>query len=188
MKSPPSKSFIEEKKIEPANILIMFLLGLAAGLFIAASVGSFGLDETARRNLTWVVGGIYIISIIALLYPKKKKTHLHDPEPQIFEKEKIVEKPVPVYRNLVKYKEKPVIKEVIKEIPKPFIKEKIIEKEKEEPKKSKYVGSKYNERYHLRSCRFAGAIKPEYLIEEDDKKYFKLRGYKACKVCHPERN
>lgn len=70
----------------------------------------------------------------------------------------------------------------------PIIKEKIVEKEKVEPKKTKYVGSTYNERYHLRECRFSGAIKPEYLIEENEREYFRLRGYTACKVCNPDKN
>jgi len=50
------------------------------------------------------------------------------------------------------------------------------------------MGSTYNEKYHLRTCRFSGAIKPKYLVEENDLQYFKLRGYAPCKVCHPERN
>jgi hypothetical protein len=110
------------------------------------------------------------------------------PEPQIIEKEveKIVEKPVIEYREkpVIRYKEVP--KEVVKEEPR--IRYAIVEAEKKEEKKSKYVGSTYNERYHLRNCRFAGVIKKEYLVEEDDRKYFELRGYEPCKVCNPDKN
>ena len=74
-----------------------------------------------------------------------------------------------------------MIKHVDREVLHPVLVEKV------EPKKSKYVGSNYNEKYHLRTCRFAGVIKKKYLVEEDDRKYFKLRGYEPCKVCHPEK-
>ena len=31
-------------------------------------------------------------------------------------------------------------------------------------------------------------IKEEYLVEENDKKYFKLRGYHPCKTCNPDKD
>jgi hypothetical protein len=131
---------------------------------------------------------IYGVVLFAFLKPKKLRKYLEMPEPQIIEKEveKIVEKPVIEYREkpVIRYKEVP--KEVVKEEPR--IRYAIVEAEKKEEKKSKYVGSTYNERYHLRNCRFAGVIKKEYLVEEDDRKYFELRGYEPCKVCNPDKN
>ncbi|MBS3084866.1 hypothetical protein J4411_03055 [Candidatus Pacearchaeota archaeon] len=177
-------TYIEERKIEPINIVVIFLLGLAATLFVLGAITSFSIKNNG--TLIIIVGIIYLIVIFAFLYPKKKSIHIHTPETEIIEKERMVEKPI--IKEIVKYKEKPIEKIVEKPVHIHLIKEKIIEKEKVEPKKSKYVGSKYNEKYHLRNCRFAGAIKKEYLIEEDDKKYFKLRGYKSCKVCHPDKN
>jgi hypothetical protein len=173
---------IEEKNIDPINIIVIFLLGLAAALFIIGAITSFSVKD--NQTLMIIVGAVYFIVAIALLYPKKRKTLIHTPEPEIVETERIVEKPV--VKEVIKYKDRPIEKVIEKEVP--VIREKIIEKEKAEPKKSKYVGSKYNEKYHLGTCRFAGAIKKEYLVEEDDKKYFRLRGYKPCEVCHPEKN
>jgi len=182
MKSYHTQSYIEERKIEPINILIIFLLGLAAGLFILGAIDSFKMTNLNQQTLIIVVGIVYFISLIAFLYPKKRRTNLHTPEPEVIEKERIVEKPI--FRDVIHYRDR----NIIKEVEKPVIKEKIVEKEKPIIKKSKYLGSKYNQRYHLRTCRFSGAIKPEYLIEEEDKNYFKLRGYKPCKVCHPEKS
>ncbi len=173
---------IEEKRIEPMNIVAIFLLGLAAALFIIGAITSFSIVN--NQTLMIIVGIVYFVVAVALLYPKKRRTSISIPEPQIVETQKIVEKPV--VKEVIKYKDRPIEKVIEKEVP--VVQERIIEKEKTEPKKSKYVGSKYNEKYHLRTCRFAGAIKKEYLIEEDDVKYFKLRGYKPCAVCHPERN
>ncbi|PJE81767.1 hypothetical protein COU58_00375 [Candidatus Pacearchaeota archaeon CG10_big_fil_rev_8_21_14_0_10_32_42] len=177
-------TYIQEKRIEPINILVIFLLGLAATLFILGSITSFSIEN--NETLMIIVAVVYVIAIVAFLYPKKKETHIHTPEPEVIERETFVEKPFE--KVVIQYRDRPVIQEVEKHIAVPIIKEKIIEKEKVEPKKSKYLGSKYNQRYHLRTCRFAGAIKKEYLVEEDEKKYFKLRGYVACKVCHPDEN
>ena len=177
-------TYIEEKHIEPINIVVIFLLGLAAALFVLGAITSFSIKD--NQTLMIIVAAVYLLAAVAFLYPKKKKTHIHTPEPEIIERERLVEKPVE--RVVVKYKDRPVEKIVEKSIGVPIIQERIVEKEKVEPPKSKFVGSKYNEKYHLRSCRFSGAIKPQYLLEEDDVKYFKLRGYKPCKVCHPERS
>ncbi|MCR4327477.1 MAG: hypothetical protein NUV46_02755 [Nanoarchaeota archaeon] len=181
-------TYIEEKKIEPMNILVIFLLGLAAALFILGAITSFNIEN--NETLMIVVGVVYLIAIVAFLYPKKKGIHIHTPEPEVIERKTFVEKPV--VREVIKYKDRPVMKEVVKEVEKhvkdPETHQTIIEIEKVEPKKSKYMGSTYNQKYHLRTCRFSGAIKKKYLVEEDEKKYFKLRGYTPCKVCHPEKN
>lgn len=54
-------------------------------------------------------------------------------------------------------------------------------------RKTKYVGSDYEHRYHLRTCRFIGAIKPEYLVESNNEEDFKKYNYKPCKACNPHK-
>lgn len=176
------ENYHEEKKIIPIHILVVFLLGLAAILFIIGSIGSFDLESKSQNSIVIITTIIYIIIAIAFLYPHKKKTMITPPEPEVIERIKTIEKPVIVNKEIIKYRDKPVEHKII-EVEK--IKPIIIEKEKPEIKKSKYVGSSYNEKYHLRTCRFSGVIKKKYLVEEDDKKYFKLRGYAPCKVCKP---
>lgn len=177
------ENYIEERTIEPINILIVFLLGIAAIVFIFASINSFDLRDNLQRTLIILTCVLYVIALFAFLYPKKTRTKL--PEDKIVHVEKEVIKEVP--KHIIKYREKPVIKEVEKIIEKPMTKLALLEVEKKEKPKSKYVGSSYKEIYHLRNCRFSGAIKKRYLIEEDDKKYFKLRGYEPCKVCNPDK-
>ncbi|HKL23450.1 MAG TPA: hypothetical protein VJ895_01740 [Candidatus Nanoarchaeia archaeon] len=178
-----SEGFIEERGIEPMNILIAFLIGIGAALFVIGSIGSFGLEGGAATFLMVAVIIVYLIVAFALLVPRKHLTKL--PEPGVIEREVVreVEKPVDriIEKPIEKIVEKPVEKIVEKEILHP------VSVERTREKKSKYVGSKYNEKYHLRSCRFAGVIKKKYLVEEDDKKYFKLRGYEPCKVCCPDK-
>lgn len=179
-------TYIEEKRIEPMNILVIFLLGLAAALFILGAITSFDIEN--NQTLMIIVGVVYLIAIIAFLYPKKKGIHIHTPEAEVVERETFIDRPV--IKEVIKYKDRPVEKHIevpiVKEKIVPVIHERVIEKV--EPKKSKYMGSTYNQKYHLRTCRFSGAIKKEYLVEEDERKYFKLRGYTPCKVCHPEKN
>lgn len=183
--------YIEEKRLHPINILIVFLIGIAAALFLIGSINSFGITGPLQNVLIAITAIVYAIALFAFLRPEKTKIPLIENEPEIIErivKEPVVqtiEKPVIRYKNKI-IKEQPKIEE--KKIPVKEIKPIIIEKEKPKEKKSKYIGSSYNERYHLRSCRFAGAIKKQYLIEENDKKFFKLRGYDPCKVCKPDKN
>jgi transposase len=155
------------------------------------------LDDAEVQLLSVLVIIALIIASFFFLRSKKIRTPLNTPM-RIIEKpvEKIVIKEVIKEKPVVKYKEKKipvekiVTKEVIKEKPgKTKIALIEVEKKKEPAKpRSKYVGSNYNEKYHLRTCRFAGAIKKEYLIEENKNKFFKLRGYTPCKVCHPEKD
>lgn len=181
--------YIEEKRIQPINILIVFLIGIAATLFIIGSINSFNITGTLQKVLIAITIIIYAITLFAFLKPEKTKTPIIKNKPEIIEK--IIKEPViqTIEKPIIKYKNK-IIKEQpkIKKITKKEIQPIIIEREKPKEKKSKYVGSSYNEKYHLRSCRFAGAIKKQYLIEEDDKKFFKLRGYTPCKVCKPDKN
>lgn len=190
------ENYHAERSIQPINILIVFLIGIATALFIVASIGSFELSGKAEDSIIISTLVIYVVVVIAFLYPHKKKTYLNPRAPEIIEKikEVEVEKPIVVHKEVIKYRDRPVEKKVIEtqekvvEVEKKVVQPIIIEKEKPEIIKSKFVGSSYNDRYHLRTCRFAGAIKDEYLIKEDDKKYFKLRGYDACKVCRPDKN
>lgn len=63
---------------------------------------------------------------------------------------------------------------------------KIILKEKKLSKK--YVGSTESNTYHKKECRFSGMIKPEYLLENNDKEFFRKKKFKACKNCKPNRD
>lgn len=189
--------YIEERHVEPINILIVFLIGLAAALFLIGSIDSFGIAGTLQTVLIISTCVLYAIALVAFLWPKKTLTPI-EIEPEVIEKEveRIVEKPVIKYveregkkETDLKSVEVPIVKTITRTIKEPGkTKIALVEVEKKEEKKSKYVGSSYNDRYHLRTCRFAGAIKPEYLIEEDDKKFFELRGYVPCKVCNPNKN
>ncbi len=172
--------FIHEKVIEPINILLAFLIGIGAILFIMASINSFDLDKTGRIILILATIVVYTVVVVVLLHPKIVLRKI--PRDTIIERVETIEKPVikevVKVKPIVKYKEKEVIKKVLVPV--------VVSKTQKEKKKSKYVGSNYTESYHLRDCRFAGVIKPKYLIEEEDKKYFELRGYNACKVCKPD--
>jgi len=186
------KKYKVEREFIPINLLIAFLIGLAAAIFIIASRETFKLSNSSQTLLTIFVGVIYLVITFFMLIPKKTKTPIdiphritfhHDPQEKPKEVikivEKIVEKKVPV----------PVEKKVTKIVHKKGdAKIAIVHVEKKRKKKSKYMGSMYNEKYHLRTCRFSGAIKKKYLMEENDRKFFKLRGYKACKVCKPNYN
>ena len=180
------EEFIEVKFVEPIHILLTFLLGIASILFVIGSIGSFNLQGNSQIILIICTVLVYLLATIVLLHPKKVLKKL--PRDKVVEKTQVIERPVyrEVEKPVIKYKEKPVIKEVIKEVRSPPVIAAVNTTKKE--KKSKFMGSTYTESYHLRTCRFAGVIKPEYLIEEDDRKYFKLRGYKACKVCKPDKN
>lgn len=171
-------------KADPFNFLITLLIGVASVVFILAYSSSFETSGGDIYALSGIVAFVYFI-LIFILFRFRKQEIVQQFSERVVEKE--VER-APIVKEVYRDVEKPVYREIIKEIEKPVIKEVPFLVKEEKPKKSKYVGSKYNERYHLRKCRFAGAIKKKYLIEEDEKKYFKLRGYEACKVCHPEKN
>lgn len=181
--------YIEEKRLQPINILIVFLIGIAAALFVIGSINSFNITGPLQKVLIAITIIVYAITLFAFLKPEMTKIPLVENEPKVVErivKEPVVqtiEKPVIRYKNKI-IKEQPKIEKITKKEIQPII----IETKKPKEKKSKYVGSSYNEKYHLRSCRFAGAIKKQYLIEENDKKFFKLRGYSPCKVCNPDKN
>lgn len=188
------KQYIKEKHFEPINILIVFLIGIASILFLTGLFNTFDLSASLQKTIVITVSAIYFVATVFFLWPKKTLTPI-EIEPQIIEKEVIREKPIIKYQKIQetqKEKEKPIEKKENEEKSKKENLEKtkiaLVEVEKKKQKKSKYVGSTYNERYHLRSCRFAGVIKKKYLIEEEDKKFFKLRGYAPCKVCNPDKN
>lgn len=186
------KRYKIEREFIPINLLIAFLIGLAAAIFVIASKETFGLSSGSQALLSIFVGIVYLVIAIFMLLPKKIKTPVDIPERIVFHSdpekkpkeivkvvEKIVEKKVPVHV------EKKVTKVVHK---KGDAKIAVVHVTKKKKKKTKYMGSTYNEKYHLRTCRFSGAIKKQYLVEENDKKFFKLRGYIPCKVCKPQYN
>lgn len=179
------KRYKIEREFIPINLLIAFLIGLAAAIFVIASNETFGLSQSSQTLLTIFVGVVYLVIAVFMLLPKKVKTPINIPERIVFRNDpeekpreiiKIIEKRIPVKV------EKKIIKIVHK---KGDAKIAIIHVKKKKIKKSKYMGSSYNEKYHLRTCRFSGVIKKKYLIEESDKKFFILRGYAPCKVCRP---
>lgn len=183
--------YIVERKIEPINILIIFLIGLAASLFLLGSIDSFNLQGNLQTILIISTSVLYLIAVVAFLWPKKVKTPIEiDPEIIEREVERFVEKPVIQYikeNPEIKTVEIPVTKNQTKFVEGPT-KIALVQVQKKKKHKTKYIGSSYNERFHLRKCRFAGAVKKEYLIEEDDRKFFKLRGYAPCKICNPDKN
>lgn len=153
---------MERKIIDPTNILLTFLIGVSAILFIIGSIASFELNQDKAITLAVTTIAGYVIIILFLLKPKI----VHEKPHKI---EKIIEKHT--------------IKEIEKIVEKPVIKKIIIEKP--EKKMPKYVGSTETERFHKNDCRFSKLIKDKYKVSEDDKKYFTLRGFKACKSCKP---
>lgn len=175
--------YIEERKTEQINILIIFLLGIAAALFLIASIQSFQMSSLLKIILITSTSFLYIIAAVAFLWPRKIKTPI-EIEPKIIEKTvfRNVEKPVIRYikQPQKNEKEQPQKKEIQKVA--------LVEVEKRKESKPKYVGSINNEKYHLRTCKFSKLIKKKYLIEEDDKKFFELRGYQPCKNCKPDKN
>jgi len=50
-----------------------------------------------------------------------------------------------------------------------------------------FRGSSETKIYHKKSCRLGKSIKKKNLVSNNDASYFAVRGYKPCKLCHPER-
>lgn len=177
---------MEKRVIEPTNILLTFLIGVSAVLFVIGSIASFELDFNNSITLSVVTAFVYAVIVFFLLKPK-----IVNEEPQTIER--IIEKPI--IKEIEKIIEKPIIKEIHKQIEKPEVKKAIIEKTKENIEKRlgktsktvapRYIGSTETERFHKPSCKFAKLMKNKYKISEHDKKYFILRGYKPCKNCKP---
>jgi hypothetical protein len=168
---------IEERFHDPMNILIVFLLGLAAVLFVIGSMNSFDLDSAYR--VVFIVGVFTVYAIVSIFFLKSKKIKTPiEINPEIIERqvERFIDRPI----EKIIYKDRPVEKIVERKVVEPVI------VQRKEKARTKFVGSNYNHKYHLRSCRFSGAIKPKYLVEEHDKKYFEIRSYEPCKVCKPD--
>ncbi|MBS3076379.1 hypothetical protein J4481_01400, partial [Candidatus Pacearchaeota archaeon] len=158
-----------------------FLLGVAAILFVFGSVLTFDVSLDNSIKLAVLTSGIYVLVILLLLNPVKIKeinesTIEHVGVPiQIIE---TIEKPVikEIFRDVVRTVEKPIIQKVFVEKPKAPVKHRMT---------YKYIGTSESQTYHKHSCRFSKLIKKKYQVKENDKKYFKLRGYKRCKYCKP---
>ncbi len=169
-----------EKEVElftdPQNLIVSILLLAGGVLLVIASVGTFDLDKEQTITLSAVTTTALLILISVLLKPKKRERE---------KEQRIIEKPI-IKKEVVKEVQKPIIKKIIEKVEVPISKEK---KEKSKPVKPRkrydYVGSKLTETYHKSKCRLGKSIKSKYRVKENDKKYFKLRGYKACKVCKP---
>ena len=97
------KGYSVERHFEPINILIVFLLGIASVLFIAASTQTFGIPQSLRPIFSIGIGIVYIISAVYFLRPKKVKKMALPQQTQIIEKEVPVEKIVEkIWRMLLK--------------------------------------------------------------------------------------
>ena len=172
---------MKKKVIDPTNILLTFLIGVAAVLLVIGSIASFELDLNNTIILSASIAFLYAVMAFFLLKPK-----IVEEETKTIER--IIEKPI--IKEIERIIEKPVIKEIKKQMKKPEIKKAISESTKKHLEKSKkvsakYIGSTQTEKFHKSSCKFAKLMKNKYKISEDHRKYFTLRGYKACKSCKP---
>jgi hypothetical protein len=170
-----------KKVVDPTNILLAFLFGLAALVFVLAYTITFDPNQQYTLEITILTIAIYLIILIFLLNPKIVK--------RISETEiKEIGVPVPIIETITETIEKPVFRDVIKTVEKKVIEKVFIEKPKKKPiprKTFKYIGTSESMTYHKASCRFSKLIKKKYQVKENDKKYFRLRGYKKCKYCKP---
>lgn len=69
------------------------------------------------------------------------------------------------------------------EYEKPFIIDDSIHADLEAAMGADYIGSIKNRTYHLKDCRLAKMIKPEFKLENTNIDFFKKRKFKACKIC-----
>lgn len=74
-------------------------------------------------------------------------------------------------------------KEEKEEFEKPFIIDDSVHADLEAAMGADYIGSIKNRTYHLRGCRLAKLIKPEFKLENTNVDFFKKRKFKACKTC-----
>jgi hypothetical protein len=89
--------------------------------------------------------------------------------------------------------EKPIIKEKIKEVTTPVIIEKqnppapVVQPARPSTKKKiikdLFVGSTETKTFHKMACRLGRLIKRKYRITGNTQLFFKLKNFKACKVC-----
>jgi|AntAceMinimDraft_18_1070375.scaffolds.fasta_scaffold19507_3 hypothetical protein len=163
----------EEKFIKPINILLVFLIGITGILILIASTGTFNLEKYEIIKLSVIIIIIYLIILLSLLKTRTRK---------------IKEIPI-IKREIIREIEKPIIQKITEKIETPVIKKIFIKKQEPEKikprKRYNYIGSRLTETYHKSSCRMARLIKPKYKVKENNKKYFKLRDYKPCKICKP---
>lgn len=171
---------IKKKVLDPTNVLLTFLVGVGAILFIIGSIASFELGQYDSITLAVITVFCYAGIILFLLKPKtvEEKPVKEKIIKEIKEVEKIKKVKVPVIKEVEKIVEKPVIKRI-------FIEKK--KKKKPSVPRPNYVGSSQTEVYHKKSCKFSKLMKKKYKVSENDRRYFTLRGYKPCKSCNPHR-
>jgi hypothetical protein len=164
------KPEITEEKLTRFNHIVFATLG--GMIFILLFLfGVYFFSLNLLESLILAVGILFIYSVMLFLLL----------EPVVLRQVHTRESETISYPGEVKYLEKEVIKE------KPVIKTVFFEKpgKKLSVPKYNFVGTTESRTYHKRSCRLGKLIKKKYKIHEDDSNWFKLRGYKPCKVCKP---
>jgi len=97
-----------EHKFIPINLLIAFLIGLAAAIFVIASKETFNLDSGSQTLLTIIVGIVYLVTAIFMLLPKRVKTPVEIPKTIVFQSDP-QKKPKEIIRIVEKKVRVPVV-------------------------------------------------------------------------------
>ncbi|MCK5149811.1 hypothetical protein KAJ87_02705 [Candidatus Pacearchaeota archaeon] len=152
------------------------------------AVCCLGICEEKKRNPAGAIIGwgiiILVLSFLAWFFikryrkPRKKVDLLKIAGEKRYSPRRTFTRQIPP-RTITKVVEKPVVKIVEKPVVKTITK--VVEKPKPVP--PKYVGSSQTNTYHKSSCKFAGLIKEDYKMSNDDSNFFKKLGYKPCKSC-----
>lgn len=177
------------------NLKTLSAILIAAMLVLAVILSSltFNLSLVENLVLSWITTTIYSIFLFFLF------------DNPIIRAIRIVEKPIyiekPVIREVIKYIEKPIqipienrTIEVVdrpvtvyRDIVRPLIQRMSIPKKKLNIPKFKYLGSTNTKRYHKKTCRLSKLIKKKFKIQNNSKKFFIKKHYKACKSCLKKR-
>lgn len=175
----------EKKLFNARNIFLALLIGviLIIGTFLAIIFFEFSLTNSLLLTLIIVI--FYAGVLFFLLEPGiLKEVHTREVEyqriqqpPIIKEIPKEVIKKVIVEKPVEKIVEKPIIRRVLVEAP----------RKKLNIPRYKYVGSSETKVYHKKSCRLGRSIKRSHKVSKNTTSYYKARGYKACKVCKPDK-
>jgi hypothetical protein len=171
--------------------VILAALVVCLALFISLALQ---FDIVQNLVMSWVFTTFYAVAAFFLLDAKVLR------EVRSFEQVPVVERvevpvQVPIFKEVIKEVEKPVIQTV--EIPKfeyryvdrPVIRKvtKTVYVEKARKKlnipKFNFVGSSEEKRFHTRFCRLGKLIKKSHKVHSNTKAFFKRKHFKACKVC-----
>lgn len=165
MKETLKPEIITRRVRRNKHTLLALFIGIlfAIGVYFAIPYFNFNLQESFILGLTVIA--VYAILLFFLLEPGIEKEIRH--------------------RTVERYQTPG--QEIIKEIGIPIEKPVLIEVEKTRKKlnipKYNFVGSSKTRTYHKKNCRLCKMIKRKYKVSEFKEKYFKDRGYKACKIC-----